>query len=285
MTTPEERLCSRGWRVRNSAWTLWSLLPLLGLFNFVGFLIIGLRARNKTWLLASAGWLVYGIGLMIILPTVDMGTKAEPSDSATSKVVSLVCLICWIGGIIHTFATNRSYLKWRAYNPSRPWHSTTPTAQAGANPAMETPGGALPPAVDAAMRGYPAAPNHSPRPWPEAPATAAAPQWTGRSGASAAPPAPTLFPGHNTAPTPGGGSVDLNSADTNQLQQQLGLDATAAEAIVTARHRLGRYSAPDQIMTEAGIPPHIYLTIQDRITTSTPVVTTPPPATGRRLEF
>ncbi|PPJ00180.1 hypothetical protein C5E51_35380 [Nocardia nova] len=282
MTSPEERLCSRTWRLRNSAWVLWGILSI-GLLTFVGFLIIGTRARSKTWLISAAGWGVYGIGMMIAMSNIDTGTKQHPVHSTANSILSVVMFIGWIGAIVHTLYINRPYLKWKAHQTTTPWYGAPTKPRPAPYPGTASAG--LPPEVDATLRGYPhnapsAAPTWSPAPanpaWQPQPPTGQQP-WSPATNTQPGAPAPA-YPQQTTGP------IDINSAGLHDLQQ-LGLDPAAAQAVLTTRARLGRYTAPDQIMTEAAIPPHVYLSIKDRLTTSASPRQSSSTTPGRKLEF
>ncbi|WP_343467062.1 helix-hairpin-helix domain-containing protein (plasmid) [Rhodococcus aetherivorans] len=278
MTTPEERLCSRSWRLRHSAWTLWTLLSF-GLFTFCGFLIIGLKARNRMWLLSAAGWFVYTVGMFIAMSTIDSGTKENPSNSVAYNISAAVFFLAWIGGIVHVFITNRAYLRWKAHDADTPWYAGTSGPAQPTGPPSSPGSGSLPPAVDSAMRGYTAPPTTPAPPWPgpQPTNTASDPRHTTSAQAFS-------HPRHDAASAHG--AVDVNRAGVEELQRTLGLDAATAHAVVTTRARLGRYVTPDQLMTEAGIPPHIYLSLKNRIDTpSAPTPPSTPHSPGRRLEF
>ncbi|WP_181063625.1 ComEA family DNA-binding protein [Nocardia nova] len=284
MTSPEERLCSRAWRLRNSAWVLWGILSI-GLLTFVGFLIIGTRARSKTWLVSAAGWGVYGIGMMIAMSNIDTGTKQHPVHSTANSILSVVMFIGWAGAIVHTLYINRPYLKWKAHQTTTPWYGAPTTPRPATHPAST--GTGLTPEVDATLRGYPTNGPSAPAAWSPTPAN---PAWQPQPPTAHQPwtPLTNTLSSVPTYPQPTAaaatGPVDINSAGLHDLQQ-LGLDPAAAQAVLTTRARLGRFTAPDQIMTEAAIPPHVYLSIKDRLTTAASPTPSSPTSPGRKLEF
>ena len=103
----------RTWRLRQSAWVLASLA--LGFTTWAGFLYIGVVARQRRWLLASAA---YGaaaaacVGLFVISPTNAQGEVNE--DSWRFNLGTALMVITWIVGFAHALLANRDWLDWRA---------------------------------------------------------------------------------------------------------------------------------------------------------------------------
>jgi hypothetical protein len=252
MTTPEERLCSRSWRLRNSAWLLWPALSL-GLLTSVGVLRIGLKTKQRSWLLFAAAYGAWTVCFFVSSSFVEPGTKENPSDSVGSNILYSATFILWLVGMVHCFFLNRSWLRWRAANPKgqTAWYAS----------------GVAAPAPSASSPPQPA----------QDPADTLSGLYRDASTASRQVTTPVDLKA---------ASVDLNTADSAELAA-VGIDNVWAERIVAARARLGGFSATDQLMTEAGVPPHVYAAIRGRVQVA-PTPSAPrsaPPSGGRRLDF
>lgn len=228
--TPEEKLCSRSWRLRNSAGVLWSILSF-GLFTGVGFLIRGVKAKNKLWIQMGIGFLVLGVGLMAATGTFDAGTKEAPVRSTASTIWGWIWFLTFVGGIIASFITNRKWLVWKAHAGDTKWY-----AQAGrsapsvsANPAF----GYDSNAASAAFRSVPPL---------SAPPIHPAPSAQTYPGASA--PAAT---------------VDVNAASAHDLTAALGIDHAAAGRIVEVRQSHGPFTSFEQLVAKAQVQPHLLI--------------------------
>lgn len=254
MTTPEERLCSRSWRLRNSAWLLWPALSV-GILTSVGLLMKALKTKQRSWFVFAALYGVWTVCFFVSSSFVESGTKENPSDSIGSNILSSAMLIFWLVGMVHCFFLNRSWLRWRAANPmgQTAWYAS---------------GAAAP----AQWAGPPQQPAQDPA------ETLSGLSRGGVSGRSTEASAPMS---RNSEP------VDLNTAAPADLTA-VGIDKVWADRIVTARARLGRFSAMDQVMTEAGVPPHVYATLRGHVeVTASPSApqSAPPSGGGRRLDF
>ena len=64
----------------------------------------------------------------------------------------------------------------------------------------------------------------------------------------------------------GGGKVNLNTADLEELMTLTGIGQTRAEAIITYREEEGGFRAPEDIMNVDGIKEGIYEKLKDEIT-------------------
>lgn len=60
-------------------------------------------------------------------------------------------------------------------------------------------------------------------------------------------------------------SVDLNACSLDDLVSTLGLTTQQAIQVLETRASLGGYSAIEQLMTEAKMEPHVFVTVRDRI--------------------
>lgn len=119
--TPEEKLCSRTWRLRNSAGVLWSILSF-GLLSCVNFLSRGGRSKNKRWIGYGIGFGVIAIGLFATTGTFESGTKEAPIESTAGTVWGWVMFANWIAGTWMSIATNRKWLLWKAHHGDQKWY-------------------------------------------------------------------------------------------------------------------------------------------------------------------
>ncbi|MFF1254809.1 helix-hairpin-helix domain-containing protein [Pseudarthrobacter sp. NPDC058329] len=235
--TPEEKLCSRTWRLRNSAGVLWSILSF-GFLTGVGFLIRGVKAKNKLWIQMGIGFLVLGVGLMVATGTYDSGTKEAPIRSTASTVWGWIWFLTFIGGLVAMFITNRKWLVWKAHAGDTKWY-----AQAGNSaPSVSTSpaAGYDPNAASAAFRSV----------GPPPPATLA----------QHAPPAQTVSD-HSAQSS----AIDVNAAATQDFVTALGIEHAVAERIVQARQSQGQFTSFEQLMAKAQIQPHLLIPHRHRL--------------------
>ena len=98
-------LRSRRWRLRHSLWMLPAIVGF-GLFTWVSFLYIGVRAKRSGWL-AAAG--LYFAGTVAVFVIDGLAGNA----SALESVYVVLMLAMWIGGTVHAVFSNRNWLRWR----------------------------------------------------------------------------------------------------------------------------------------------------------------------------
>lgn len=223
--TPEEKLCSRGWRLWNSAGLLWSILSL-GILTGVGFLIRGLKAKNKLWIGLGVGFLILGVGVFVSAGSIDSGTKEAPITSVASTIWGWTWLGTFAGGVTASIITNRKWLLWKAHANETKWY-----AQAGgSNPPVNKPPvtGYDPNAAAAALRSHAQA--------PASPVEA------------------------STIST-----LDVNSASAQDLQMVLGVDASTANRIIGARQSQGPFNSFEQLMSQGQVQPHILIPHRQRL--------------------
>lgn len=65
MTTAEELLCSRRWRLARGAWMLFGWFPF-AFTAWIGYMIIGVKSRNWKWIALSVAFFVFGLSLIHI---------------------------------------------------------------------------------------------------------------------------------------------------------------------------------------------------------------------------
>ncbi|QOT19314.1 helix-hairpin-helix domain-containing protein [Paenarthrobacter sp. YJN-5] len=240
--TPEEKLCSRSWRLRNSAGVLWSILSF-GLLTGVNFLIRGVKSKNKLWIGMGIGFLIVGIGVMATSSMIDSGTKAAPKSSPELTIWGWVMFTSFIGGVIASFVTNKKWLIWKAHVDDRKWYAKAGATQSTNNPAP--------------AHGY----N------PNAAAAAFAPQPT------------QTVPAQHSAPTDvPGGTIDVNAANVQDIITTLGVDSGTANRIVGARQQLGAFTSFEQLMSRAQVPPHLLIPHRNKLTFGAAQASPAPPA-------
>jgi hypothetical protein len=87
----------------------------LGLFTWVSFLYIGVRAKRSGWL-AAAG--LYFAGMVAVF-AID-GLAGD--GSALESVYVVLAIAMWFGGIVHGVFSNRNWLRWRSSTDATPWY-------------------------------------------------------------------------------------------------------------------------------------------------------------------
>lgn len=132
--TPEEKLCSRSWRLRNSAGILWSILSF-GILTGVNFLIRGTKTKNKLWIAMGVGFLVVGIGVFATSGLANPGTKEAPIRTAYTDIWGWLWFTTFISGVVISFITNKKWLIWKAHAAEVKWYAAAGASQApGASP-------------------------------------------------------------------------------------------------------------------------------------------------------
>jgi competence protein ComEA len=285
MSTPEELLCSRGWRLRHGLWMLWGILSF-GMLWSIGFAIVGLRAKNQRWLIFSGIWLAFFIAWVAVSSAIDVPGKGEPSNPISSALDGAI-FVSWILGGVLAWLENRKWLVWLAHNSHRgPWYvsatrtpgtsSAWPDSRAvAAEDALRISGSSPVPAAFPGARTSPLLAPH--------PAVTAAP-WAPQRQPWLAPPAPVADA--TTIPAPAWTPVNVNTATRDQLASLPGIDLAWADHIIATRQSIGGFSDPAELVTAANVQPHVFAGIRDRLV-STPSAMPEPtaPVVGRRLEF
>ncbi|MDP9883104.1 DNA uptake protein ComE-like DNA-binding protein [Sinomonas atrocyanea] len=126
--TPEEKLCSRWWRIRNSAGVLWPILTA-GVLGCVVFLFRGIKSKTTSWIIMGAVFGLIDLGIMVGMQFVDMGTKSNPAKTPAASVMSTVVFVNWVASMVMAFVINKKWLLWKARH-GQPWYAGTPAAPA-----------------------------------------------------------------------------------------------------------------------------------------------------------
>jgi DNA uptake protein ComE-like DNA-binding protein len=82
---------------------LWTLVPF-GWGNWVAFLVAGVKARHRPWILCAAA---YGVGAFA--PLLLVGDTADEGDT-TDAIGGVVLIAVWLGGIVHAFLARPAYV-------------------------------------------------------------------------------------------------------------------------------------------------------------------------------
>lgn len=223
--TPEEKLCSRSWRLVHSAGLLWSILSL-GLLTGVGFLIRGVKAKNNLWIALGVGFLVVGVTLFATAG-VNSGTKEAPVQTTAGDIWGWVWLTTFIGGMVTAVLTNKKWLMWKAHSNETKWYAQAGASHPAVNPSPTS--GYIPDVT------------------------------TGASDPVAAPHVVTFeTPGETS-------SLNINAASAPMLVSALGIDNASAERIIAARRPLGSFTSFEQLIARAQVAPHLLIPHRARI--------------------
>ncbi|WP_277959975.1 hypothetical protein [Frigoribacterium faeni] len=279
MTTPEEKLCSRRWRMLHSSYLLWGVLSF-GLFTFIGFWVIAGKSHRRAWIISASLWTVFNVVTLILLGSGEGGTKENPDTSTIAAVSGTLLFVGWVGGILHSVLVRKGWLRWKAYQQPGAWYvqpgmvSAVPAAaDRRLDPAQAEGllrGGYVPPAQTAVTAPAPTGAWNPPVPTVTQQARPAA--------------APQIEHGRVALPT----EIDINSADVAAFMGT-GLDRPWAEWLVATRGRLGRYASVDQLLTDGQMPPHLFASVRGRLIVgqagSDESGLTARPGAGRRLDL
>lgn len=281
MRTPEELLCSRKWRIAHSSWMLLGFFPF-AVLAWVGYLIIGIKARNWKWLVLAAVFLGWVIGWFAWTASWGSVEKYEPHpDPVSNAWWGWTGILVWLGNaFVLQWIVNRRWLVWRAHYRAEVWYknATATRTTSESEPRPATPStvtgimhtaleGGREPAVTSA---YPSASALS------GPQYAAQPDTPGSVG-------PTAVP-----PEQANDVLDLNTATSDDLARLPGIDSAWADHIIRIRQQLGGFKDSAQLVTAASLQPHIFAALRGRFEVRTPPdgeASPHTPSSGRRLEF
>ncbi|GAA2716526.1 ComEA family DNA-binding protein [Actinoplanes palleronii] len=233
---------------------MWLLFPILsfGCLSAAGFLYVGLRARRPSWWIPGVVYTVLGNACF----WVSSATTTEGTSSSTANTVSVALLVflIWPASILHAAIINVSWLKWRA--GYQPWYAQPQQTAWVGQPMAATPP-PLPPQLQNVVppqQQFYAAPQ--PYQAPPQPSYAAPQPYQ-------APPPPSY-----AAPQP---PVDVNTATEQQLTTLPGITPDRAARIVEVRRSRGGFVSPNDFAAAAGLAPHEFVAVRDRLVCSPPV--------------
>lgn len=246
-------LANKGWRRRHSAWLL-AVVFGMGLLSFVGFLYCAMRVRTyRWWIRAAVTSALTAVGWVLMTLFVESTEDATGSiinvdrpgpadDLATGFVVAL-----WISMVIYGLVINREYLRWRAGQvESGEWYH-----QPGEGPLSAMPA--------------PAKTIHPPT------STSHAPLLDVDTGSYYAPATPTPSDSPDQVARHGASGsesrdVDINSADAATIASGVGLDASTAARLVSARDQRRGFQSFDEAAFVVGLQPHELLRMRRKAT-------------------
>ena len=228
---------------------------------------MGLRARRPAWWIAGIGYLLVGWTAFALVGEAD-------SESALSDWMAGLVLAVWAASIVHACLINSSWLQWRAGH--RPWYAEQPPGGPG-NP---YPPGTLapPPSLSPPTPAYPSEAPTMPLHPPGQPTSAWYP-----------PTQPTDYfgPGPAAGPVPdqpvdavrsevNTGPVEVNTVGLHVLAALPGFDPQRARQVLAERDRRGGFGSLSEFVAAAGLAPHEYARLRDRLVCAPPA----PPAPG-----
>ena len=252
MKSPEEKLCSRWWRLGHSAYILWGILSF-GFLTAVAFWILGIRTRRRSLIVSAIAWTVVNVGTIYLTSIIDSGTKANPSNTVESGALGWLIIAGWVGGILHLSLVRKQWLLWSAYQVSGPWYVQGNSYSNVPQNRARTVTGAQ---ADSLLRGNPVQDGAS---GPDARGISSGQSTYAMTQKSTVPgPVPNFM-----------NRIELNSAEPKDFLD-LGLNQPWADWLVMTRERLGGFVSTDQLLTEAQMPPHVFLGIRDRVLVEPP---------------
>ncbi|GAB4584847.1 hypothetical protein Ntsu_26790 [Nocardia sp. IFM 10818] len=271
---------THGWRVANSLWIIPTFL--CGFLTWTSFLYIGVRTKNRSWLISAAVYAAATVGLIVLLslggPTdADVAAAKAPPRTRTQETISDwgsgALIAVWLGGIVHALLARPHYLhRLHTAQQQRPPMPVYP------NPIRNPQG---PTWLTGDPQQYWTGPSGPPpqHPVPPGPAYRAGPPVDTSQQVTTkirhAQPAVAI------AAT---GRVPVNTASAEQLSA-LGLDAGTVVAVLEARDS-GGIRDLRQFSSASGLKPHELQRIADRLDFSgTAAAAQPPHALGRRLDL
>lgn len=311
MTTPEELLCSRKWRMARSLWMLFGWFPF-AFAAWIGYLIIGVKSRNWKWITLAIAFFVFGVTAFWVMvwvgnsADVDKGQSFPEPYATYSSIVMWTTLLVWIGNAaVLQWFINRRWLIWRAHNGkkvSAPWYATaTATGQRTPQPDAQRvasvfdatlangSGTTALSGTQPAAPAYPSPPAYPPPPAPGAyPAPVGYPAPAGHAAPPTPPPAARATPVVASTAAAAPVALDINSATQAELMTLPGFDAGTAAQVVSARQQGGVFSDVSELVTRAGVKPHVVAGLSGKVAVvPAPAASPRAPGSpnGRRLEF
>lgn len=247
MSTAEELLCKKGWRLGQSLWMLWGILTF-GFLAFIGWGYISLKARKWTWGIIAMALLACTITYVVVVTPLNLPGKNEVGTAEQERMSSFLggtIMAYWAASTVGAWIVNRRWLTWRA-------HAVAVTANQRPIVADQYITARVESTLDPLTSGVGALPSKQPE---------------------ASQPGATVD------------KVDINSASREDFLSLPGITEESADAIIAARSRVGSFQNPSDLVTLAGVKPHIFAGVQSSLLASPPPVSPPPRDAGRRLEF
>jgi DNA uptake protein ComE-like DNA-binding protein len=287
MSIAEELLCSRKWRITHGLWMLWGWFPF-AFTAWIGYLIIGIKAKNWKWIAAAVAFFIFGSLVLAVIGWVGGETDVQKGESYPEpygtymNIAMWSSFVVWLGNAAGLqWWVNRKWLVWRARNDKRvstPWYASV---TAGGPPNAQVDPQRVVAVMDNAFAHGSA--SSSPVGGQTSPIIASGHPSTSRASSS---------PNESQARA----ALDINTATQGELAALPGFDAATAAAVLAVRNQTGGFRDTAELVTRAGVKPHVLAGLQAWITTnpaSSSVHPDPTPApgtvpksdNGRRLEF
>ncbi|AEV83751.1 Endonuclease/exonuclease/phosphatase family domain-containing protein 1 [Actinoplanes sp. SE50] len=225
-----------GWRIGHSMWLFFPILGF-GCLSGGGFLYVGLRAHRPAWWIPGIVYSVLSIAGFTI------GGSA-PTDSLRQNLSYAVLFGAWLVSIFHAALINGAWLRWLAGYQA--WQAQMRAVWVGQQPTSFAP---LPPYLQGVVappqQFYNTAPGYQPAPVPQ--------------------------PAVHQPSTPA--QVDVNTATEQQLATLPGLTPGRIAQVLQSRQQRRGFLTVDDFAAAAGLAPHEFVAIRDRLTCSA----APPP--------
>ncbi|MCA1844932.1 MAG: helix-hairpin-helix domain-containing protein [Actinobacteria bacterium] len=216
----------------------------LGFFTWLSFLILGIRARRRDWILTGAAYGVYSSLIFFAL-----GRPEVDRDDTANLLLGAALVVAWFGGALHTGITYHRFTR-------LPRDDAGPRAVAApAAPAVDDLGLGL---------GDPASEYLAARSPP--------------GGTGGVPPATAAGAARSATPTIGGTPVDApveapveaNTATQRTLTRLPGVTPALARRWVAERRRRGGFRDIDDLATALDLQPHEIVRLRPRLTFTAP---------------
>jgi hypothetical protein len=219
---------------------VWVVVPSLvfGLFTWLSFLILGIRAQRRDWTIAAAAYGVYSS-----LAFFALGRPEVEADDGASTLLGLSLMVAWIGGAIHCGIAYYGF-------------SRSPEAGTAA------PAGWPPAARRGGRR------RRAPAP-PVAPAGDDLGLGLGNPAADyLASSQPVTAPPPAAAPSPA--PVEANTASQRTLSRLPGVTPDLARRWVAERRRRGGFRDIDDLAVALDLQPHMIVRLRPRLSFAAP---------------
>jgi len=216
---------------------IWVVIPSLvfGFFTWLSFLIVGVRARRRDWILTGGAYGVYSALAFFAFsrPEID-------SDDTANALLGFALFIAWFGGALHTGLVYYAFTRSDHALEAAPagWPSPARRGRRGAGTRPAAPSG-----DDLGLGlGNPA----------------------GEYLASSEPPAAP--PGSLSMPAP----VEANTASPRTLSRLPGVTPDVARRWVAERRRRGGFRDIDDLATALELQPHEIVRLRPRVSFAAP---------------
>jgi helix-hairpin-helix protein len=217
---------------------VWVVVPSLffGFFTWLSFLILGVWARRRDWILTGAAYGVYSALVFFAL-----GRPEVDNDDTANTLLGLSLLLAWFGGALHTGLAYHAFVRSSQGEAAAPagWPQPGRRRRGG-----EPVGPAAPVADDLGLGlGNPAA------------------DYLASSQPVSTPP-----PGSPPLPAP----VEANTASQRALSRLPGVTPALARRWVAERRRRGGFRDIDDLATALELQPHEIVRLRPRLSFAAP---------------